>query len=452
MVKLQMSQRALGGYELLCPISSRPGSKVYLARRPGAERARLFSVKVVPMGQSPDSEQELLREAKVLQRLRHPSCIAVEDVGGEAGALFMVSPYVFGLTLRELLNQARESGEPLPLDLGAVILRDVATGLHFAHGLTDDAGDPLGLVHRDVTPENVMVSFEGEVKVLDFGSVNIADDSPTKTGVIKGKAAYMAPEQITGRRIDRRTDVYALGVILHEMIANEPLFGGLSPQEIIFRQYRDPPPPIETIAPDIEPALAEICNRALAPDPLERFPSAQALAEALRQVAGLPPRSEEQRKLKAMLRERFEETYQERAQQLQRWIQEEPAEEEPPASEDATEPVRMPGVSAPTAPTRIPNAVTQENPTWLDRPRVKQTVRLIPEPASSEAVDRSDTLSVPAWDKTQPAASAEAQAVAERRVREMEKGRWFNSRGLIAIIGIIVGVAIGLFAARLLEL
>jgi hypothetical protein len=190
--------------------------------------------------------------------------------------------YIRGETLWALLSIVAELRRPLPQVGVAAILRDVAQGLHHAHELRDDAGRPYQLVHRDVSPQNVMITFDGRVKVLDFGIARAETGrAATVTGIVKGKFSYMSPEQITGATIDRRSDVYALGIVMFECLSSRRLYRGDTPEDIARLMLEKRPPKLRELVPDVDPTLEAICAKALARLPQNRFASAAELADAL---------------------------------------------------------------------------------------------------------------------------------------------------------------------------
>jgi len=229
-----------------------------------------------------------LDEARLSATLTHPHVIEVYDVGTDTDAPFFAMEYVHGANVREMLRaQARATGTtaaPLPLAHAVTIVAAAAEGLHYAHDRLGPGGEPLGIVHRDVSPSNVLVSFDGAVKVSDFGIAKWAfQRTRTQEGTLKGKFAYMSPEQCKARPVDRRSDIFALGAILYELTTGSAPFGGASELDILnqIATGRAAPPSWPAAMGTYPPALAEIVMRALAPDPDERFPTMQAFQIAL---------------------------------------------------------------------------------------------------------------------------------------------------------------------------
>jgi serine/threonine protein kinase len=218
----------------------------------------------------PDSVRMLLEEARISARLAHPNVVQVYEATMHSGAPTIVMEYLEGLPLPVLAQAAT----PLPTRLHLSALLQVLRGLDAAHELVDFDGKPLHLVHRDMSPHNVFVGYDGVVKVLDFGIAKIAgsDQGATRTGVLKGKLRYMAPEQVAGGELDRRTDLFSVGVMLWEAIAGRRLWGDTVDGLVVGALLAGNIPALPT--EDIDPKLRRVCARALAADPSERYSTA----------------------------------------------------------------------------------------------------------------------------------------------------------------------------------
>jgi hypothetical protein len=217
----------------------------------------------------PDSVQMLLDEARVSARLSHQNVVQVYEAIVHRGAPTIVMEYLEGQPLTALLSASTR----LPLDVHLVILAHALRGLDAAHDLLDYDGKPLNLVHRDMSPHNVFVGYDGQVKVLDFGIAKImGSEGSTKTGILKGKLRYMSPEQVSGRDVDRRSDVFSMGIMLWEAISARRMWKDASDGEILRRLLNGSLP--ELNAQNVAPRLVEICTRALAIDPGQRYPTA----------------------------------------------------------------------------------------------------------------------------------------------------------------------------------
>ena len=230
-------------------------------------------------------------EAKLAARLSHPNVVETFEAIHEGNRYFLTMEYLDGQPLSALTKRLGSRSEPLPLGMHIQILCEVLSGLHYAHELQDYDGSSLHVVHRDVSPQNVFLTYHGEVKVVDFGVAKAANASvSTAPGVFVGKFAYAAPEQVVGRNVDARTDVFAVGVMLWQAMS-ERRFSSSAPTPEAFRARAEGTEPrIAEVVPDVDPRLAAICDRALAVNPEERYASAQAFRAALQeylQQAGL---------------------------------------------------------------------------------------------------------------------------------------------------------------------
>ena len=228
----------------------------------------------------------LLDEARLASRFGHRNLVDVIELDQHEGHPYYVMRYVAGADLRATLGAARRRGQRMPLSLAVHIATEIAHALHHAHELRDHFGRPLGVVHRDVSTANVRLGLRGEVALLDFGvAKNQEQHTRTKTGTSKGNAAYMAPEQCRGHAVDCRTDVFALGIVLYEMITMQRLFRGgdamVCMHQVLHGEIQRPR---ETWT-DIPTELERIVLRALERDPAMRFPSARAMADALEHLA-----------------------------------------------------------------------------------------------------------------------------------------------------------------------
>lgn len=287
----------LRDYEIVARLKAGGMATLFLARRLGAAGfARHVAIKVVHPHLASDDHfiRMFVDEALLSSKIQHPNVVHVEELGEENGTYFLVMEYVHGSSLSTLLGALAELERSLNPRVAVHIALKLAEGLHVAHELRDDKGQPLHVVHRDVSPQNVLVSSAGHVKLIDFGIAKASDRGKrTETGSLKGKIRYMSPEQAFGRAIDRRTDIYALGIVLWELLTMRRLFSG--PNELaildVVRNPRVPPP--SRFAPHIPPALDAAVLRALAKDPDQRPPSAlewrRMLLEALPEAALVEP-------------------------------------------------------------------------------------------------------------------------------------------------------------------
>jgi serine/threonine protein kinase len=225
-----------------------------------------------------------LDEARLAARLNHPNVVQTYEVFEHEGAFFITMEYLEGQPLSRIARECAKRGMRLQPQICARIVSDALCGLHYAHDACDFDGVPLEIVHRDVSPQNVFVTYDGQVKVVDFGIAK-AERSNTKTqaGFFKGKAAYMAPEQLEGGVIDRRVDVFTTGIVLWELLVGKKLMAAESTAKTLMRLLKDPVPRVSEIVPDIDPMLDRIVARALKRDPAARFQTAGEMREALEQ-------------------------------------------------------------------------------------------------------------------------------------------------------------------------
>jgi tRNA A-37 threonylcarbamoyl transferase component Bud32 len=289
--------RPIGRYEPIRRLAVGGMAEIYLARLLGVgiegfEKLVVLKRILPQHALDPELLRMFLDEARLSATLTHPHITEVYDVGADGDAPFFAMEYVHGANLRELMRaHARSVGAAAaPLELGHAIeiVAAAAAGLHYAHDRLGPGGEPFGIVHRDVSPSNVLVSYDGAVKVSDFGIAKWAlQRTRTQEGTLKGKFAYMSPEQCRGRAVDRRSDVFALGTILYELTTGAAPFTGDSDLEILNRIATGvasaPTWPEDKGA--YPTALADIVMRALAPDPDHRFPTMQALQVALETFA-----------------------------------------------------------------------------------------------------------------------------------------------------------------------
>jgi eukaryotic-like serine/threonine-protein kinase len=277
--------RRLGRYTLFAHIGRGGMADIYLAQADtGLGGSRLVVIKEVlaELTHSAEFAEMLVSEAKLAAKLSHANVVKVEDLGRADGALFIAMEYVEGLDLRELLRRCARSKTALPVDFSLRIVIDLLRGLSFAHRARDEEGKRLGIVHRDVSPSNVLLSFGGEVKLCDFGiarATPLADDLPEEA--IVGKAGYMSPEQAWGEAVDPRSDVFAAGIILWELLAGRKLYKPAEGERIIDLARIADVPALPPRGLPREAELFAIVDRALQTDPKDRYASAAAMLSDL---------------------------------------------------------------------------------------------------------------------------------------------------------------------------
>jgi serine/threonine protein kinase len=283
-----------GRYLLIERLARGGMGEVFLAEVGGmVGLSKLCAVKRIrtDLGADPEYVGRFIDEARIIVRMTHSNIVPVFDVGRVDQQYYLAMEYIAGKDARRILKRCSEQGGPVPLEIACFIVRELANGLAYAHRFTIE-GKNAGLVHRDVSPHNVIVSYEGEVKLIDFG---LATDRLTvdrsEAGVILGKFRYLAPEQIRALPVDRRTDIYTAGLVLFELCCGQPLHSGKTAEEVLARIGRAEPVAPSSILPDIPPELDRICLKATAREPSARYQSAEELRDDLSMLlATLAPR------------------------------------------------------------------------------------------------------------------------------------------------------------------
>ncbi len=308
-----------GQYEVLARLAAGAAGQIFIARQVGAgEIAKVVCLKTLTpeRAQDPDFVAAFFDEARLAARLHHPNCVQIYELGMERETYFISMEHIHGETIAGLLREARGELGPIPRPLVAAIMAGVCEGLHHAHELHGEDGAALNMVHRDVSPQNIMITYEGQTKVLDFGIAKADTGRDTKTGIIKGKAAYMSPEQITGRKVDRRADIYAVGVLLYESLALHMLYDEASPKEIAWQKHKAPLPRLSDELLDIEPELDDICAKAMAKSPVDRYQTADEMARALQAYLAKCPGTYGTAEIGRMMQARYRTRYQVRSRAL----------------------------------------------------------------------------------------------------------------------------------------
>lgn len=274
----------IGRYEVLFELARGGMGTVHAARLVGPRGfAHTVAIKrLIAAEASADEVAGLFDEARIAARLHHPNVVEIFELALHEGAPYIVMQLVSGVSLGRLLARAGDRGEALDPWLVAWIVGEIAAGLHAAHELREQ-GELLGLVHRDVSPENILISFDGAVRVSDFGVAKWRfAERATEDGVTRGKLAYMSPEQTGAGAIDRRSDVFALGVVAHEALAGRRLFVGESPAETIRRVLELEAPELRTLRPEVPEAVSELVRRCLEKDRAKRPGTADEVGGAMR--------------------------------------------------------------------------------------------------------------------------------------------------------------------------
>ena len=274
----------LAGFEILHRLGAGGMAEVFLAKKRGAEGTyKLLVVKrILPQhATSRRFRQMFVEEAHLATRLNHPNIVQVYEFSdhGDEGLLLSME-HVEGCDLGRLMSQARSKTVKIPPYVSAFVIAEAAKGLHYAHERKDESETPLAIIHRDVSPQNILVSFDGVVKIADFGiaSANLFREEP---GVIKGKFGYMSPEQARGEKVDRRSDIYSLGVVFYELLTLRSPYGKLDDDALLAAVRNPTIPPPRSFVPEIPADLEAIVLRALGKTPDERFASARELSAAI---------------------------------------------------------------------------------------------------------------------------------------------------------------------------
>jgi serine/threonine-protein kinase len=274
----------LGKYQLVRKLATGGMAEVYLAKAAGPMgfEKTLVLKRILPhLAEDPAFVEMFLGEAKLAAQLEHPNVVQIFDFGEAEGSYYLAMELIDGLNLRKLVKRAVEA--PLPPALCAKLVASAAEGLAYAHEFCDPAtGEPLGLIHRDVSPDNILVSRQGAVKVVDFGIAKVAGQShKTQTGVVKGKVAYMPPEQLQAKSLDRRVDVYALGIVMYELLTGRRPFDATTDVSMMQAVLFEPFTPAVQRRPDLPVALQQVLEKALAKDRERRYPDCRALQQDL---------------------------------------------------------------------------------------------------------------------------------------------------------------------------
>jgi eukaryotic-like serine/threonine-protein kinase len=287
------SGRIVGRYVLHDEIASGGMASVHMGRLVGPVGfSRTIAIKRLhpQLARDPEFAAKFLDEARLASRVRHANVVSVIDVASVADELFLVMEYVQGEVLSRLVRAAGEA-VPIPRGIGLTIVADTLCGLHAAHETRSESGEPLRIVHRDVSPQNIIVGTDGVSRVLDFGVAKAASQTHTTGDALKGKLAYMSPEQYLRKPLDRRADIFAVSIVLWEVLTGRRLFASDEPAAVLYRILYDEIEPPSVYVPDLPPALDAIVMKGLQRDVDKRFATAHEMAVAIEACAQLarPP-------------------------------------------------------------------------------------------------------------------------------------------------------------------
>ena len=287
-----------GKYLLIDQLAKGGMAQLFRAKIIGIEGfEKLIAIKMIlpQLAKEQELVSSFIDEAKLAALLNHQNIVQIYDFGSMGDSYFISMEYLLGNDLRAISNKAREKNMPLSLEYALYIVSRVCSGLAYAHELKDFQGKSLNIIHRDISPQNIFVTYQGDVKILDFGIAKAASRSTaTQYGMIKGKVAYMSPEQATGKTVDKRSDIFSTGILLYELITNSKMFTGTNTIEILTKvrdvEYQSP----QSIAGGLHPKVYGILDRALAKKPERRYQSCNEMLADLEEcivALGLRPSS-----------------------------------------------------------------------------------------------------------------------------------------------------------------
>ena len=339
----------IGRYEVLGQLATGGMAEILLARLSGPSDFRRAVVikRILPQyAQMSAFVAMFLDEARIVAKIRHPNVVQVQELGEHDGDVFLVLEYVAGENLSSVLKRATANGEKIEPELVAYIIAESCAGLHAAHELTSDDGKRQNLVHRDVSPQNIFVAYDGHVKILDFG-VALTDERVAKTevGDVKGKFEYMSPEQASGEALDRRSDIFAMGIVLYELATGRRLFKRTTHAKTFEAICKEPVIPPSRLVETFPAALEAVIMRALAKRPDDRYSTAAEMRRDLLEITRSLPTPVES--LATQMERLFPDRIAEK-EELVRLVREGRELPRLPAGE-VDEPIRVPEISSPPA-------------------------------------------------------------------------------------------------------
>jgi serine/threonine protein kinase len=283
MSRADMIGRRVGRYTVVKHLASGGMAELYVARQQavgGFEKQLVIKLLQGRYADNPRVVEMFLDEARLAAKLNHPSIVHVYDVAEDDGVKYIAMEHIHGETLTDIIRRGVAVGNYLPLEHSVHIISQAAAGLAYAHGRFDAEGAPLRIVHRDVSPSNILVSYEGQTKIVDFGIARIQDQIREESGMRPGKASYMSPEQVAGKGADYRSDIFSLGIILYEISLGQRLYRGPA-EEVMRRIAEDKIAPPTSVRRDYPPALELIVMRALEKRPTDRYQSTEEMRNDL---------------------------------------------------------------------------------------------------------------------------------------------------------------------------
>ncbi len=278
------NQARIGRYILFKSLKKGGMARVFLAVDPEAPDELLAIKTLLPELRKQRSYREMFEaEGKVAVRLQHPHIVRTVEHGDGRGGPFIAMDFIFGFDVSTALRALRKQGQSMPVPLAVALARDVASALHYAHALVDEFDRPLEIVNRDVSPGNIMIGFDGRIRLIDFGIAQTTIDVKSQIGSIKGKISYMAPEQVRGLPVDHRVDIFGLGTVLYEMLTGVQPFHDEGDFATMERVRRAEFEPASSINPAVDAGLDGIIARSMARDAEDRYPYAGDMQDALQQ-------------------------------------------------------------------------------------------------------------------------------------------------------------------------
>jgi len=276
-----------GKYQINKRLAAGGMGEIFLAKQTGVAGFNRFVILKSLLPQLANNTKvvdDFLDEARIAATLNHPNIVSIYEVGAWEGVYFIAMEYIRGVAILELIQKANAVEKTIPHHISAQIIHDAALGLAHAHRARDVEGAPMNIVHRDISPQNIMVRTDGVTKVVDFGIAKAANRvNKTATGLVKGKLGYMAPEQIKDAGVDPRCDLYSLGIVFWEMLAGKRYMakGGRNELDVLRAMITEEPAPLSSLIPDIEPSLEDIVVKMTRLEPNKRFPDGKALASEI---------------------------------------------------------------------------------------------------------------------------------------------------------------------------
>ena len=425
----------LDRYELLCPIATGGMATVWLARLRGKRGfEKLFAIKTIrtELVDDPRFQEMFLDEARIASGIQHPNVAQILDLGEQQDVLFIVMEWVDGDSLAKVRKLITKRGHRLPVGVVLRVIADASAGVHAAHEMRDDTGEPLEIVHRDVSLQNILVGSAGSVKVIAFGIAKAHNrkQGETRTGVVKGKIQYMAPEQVQkGKTVDRRTDVWALGVCLHELVTGKLPYDGDDDIEVIRKLMTDEAPLLEAGLPE---GIVRVLERSIALDADARFPTAAGMQRALEAAMKEMGEATTSEDVAAFLRTELPELAQRRKEILNKAVEE---ARERVASGGETTTTSLPEPDVAFAPTVMSERQPKPQPMSLPTP-ARTTVREGRMDRPSDAGTVALVTKKEASYRKEPALSADAASALDQEPITIPKTSkawlWFT---LLLIVG-----------------